>query len=183
MADFIFLENHSVYSMCEGTIFISELVSHAKSQGCSYLSICDTNGFYGIVNFIQACAQGGLKPLICVRLKNYSFNGILVARNMDGYSRICRLISEIHLNETFDVKNELLKTPPPALLCHHQGQGDTFTEEGGRFCRNKRFKKKLRRGLFIREDGRHRARPDLPGLLFKKTGPPCAHTPAGNPSK
>lgn len=111
MTNFIFLENHSVYSMCEGTIFISELVSHAKSRGYSYLSICDTNGFYGIVNFIQACAKGGLKPLICVRLKNYSFNGIFVARNMDGYSRICRFISEIHLDDAFDVKKELLKKP------------------------------------------------------------------------
>jgi DNA polymerase-3 subunit alpha len=65
---FVFLENHSVYSLCEGTIFISELVAHAKSKGYRYLSLCDTNGFYGIVNFIQACEEQGLLPVIAARL-------------------------------------------------------------------------------------------------------------------
>jgi len=107
MNGFVFLENHSVYSLCEGTIFISELVSNAKSKMHRYLSLCDTNGFYGIVNFLQACEREELKPVICARLTNASFNGILVARNMEGYSRICWLISHIHLDEAFDVKNEL----------------------------------------------------------------------------
>jgi len=110
MNKLVFLENHSVYSLCEGTIFISELVSHAKSRGEQYLSLCDTNGFYGIVNFVQACRQEGLKPLICARLKNPSFNGILVARNMRGYSQICALISGIHLRDSFNIKNEVLKS-------------------------------------------------------------------------
>ncbi|MCK5569513.1 MAG: PHP domain-containing protein, partial [Spirochaetes bacterium] len=106
---FVFLENHSVYSLCEGTIFISELAAHAKSRGYRYLSICDTNGFYGIINFIQACKKHGLKPVICARLINSSFNGILVARSMKGYSRICRLITKIHQDDSFNIRNELLK--------------------------------------------------------------------------
>jgi error-prone DNA polymerase len=108
MGEFVQLENHTVYSLCEGTIFISELAGWAKSRNARYLSLCDTNGFYGIVNFVQACKREGLRPLICSRLKNHSFNGILVARNMDGYSQICRLISEIHLVDGVDIKRELL---------------------------------------------------------------------------
>jgi error-prone DNA polymerase len=109
MGGFVFLENHSVYSLCEGTIFISELAAHAKSRGYRYLSICDTNGFYGIINFIQACEKNALKPVICARLVNSSFNGILVARNMKGYSRICGLITKIRQDTGFNIKNKLLK--------------------------------------------------------------------------
>jgi len=109
MKDFIFLENHSVYSMCEGTIFISDLVKYAKSHNFSYLSICDTNGFYGIVNFIHASRNEGLKPIISVKLKDSFFNGILVARNMRGYSKICYIISQTHLNNNFDVKRVIIK--------------------------------------------------------------------------
>ena len=80
MNDFVFLENHSVYSLCEGTIFISELAAYAKVNGFRYLSICDTNGFYGIVRFVDACREEGLAPVISSRIKSRFFNGILVAR-------------------------------------------------------------------------------------------------------
>lgn len=112
MNGFVNLENHSVYSLCEGTIFISDLVSHATSRGEEYLSICDTNGFYGIVRFIEACKENGLRPVVCSRLKNPSFDGILVARNMRGYSEICSLISGIHLKSDFNLKERILKKPP-----------------------------------------------------------------------
>lgn len=110
MKEFVFLENHSVYSLCEGTIFISELAAHAKSRGERFLSLCDTNGFYGIVNFIQACEREGLLPVIGSRLRHRSFDGILIARNMEGYSMICRLVSMIHLDKNPDIARELVHT-------------------------------------------------------------------------
>ncbi len=111
MEEFVLLENHSVYSLCEGTAFVSELAAHAKSRGEEYLSICDTNGFYGLVRFLEECRQEGLKPIICARLRNESFNGILVARNMRGYARMCSLITGIHQQDDFNLRGELLKKP------------------------------------------------------------------------
>ena len=109
--EFVLLENHSVYSLCEGIPFMSELAAHAKSRGEEYLSICDTNGFYGLVRFLQECRQQGLKPIICARLQNNAWDGILVARNMRGYARICSLITGIHQRDDFDPGHELLKKP------------------------------------------------------------------------
>ena len=105
MNEFVFLENHSVYSLCEGTIFISELVAYAKANNFRYLSICDTNGFYGIIRFIEACRDEGLSPIICSRIKSRFFNGILVARTMRGYSKICNFITQIRLDPDFNLKN------------------------------------------------------------------------------
>jgi len=116
MDRFVFLENHSVYSLCEGTIFLSEIASSAKSRGCRYLALCDTNGFYGIVNFVQACEREGLEPVICARLKSAFFNGILVARTMEGYRMISRLISEIHLCGGNAIGGKLLKAKPENLF-------------------------------------------------------------------
>ncbi len=95
--------------MCEGTIFISELVSYAKEHGFRYLSVCDTNGFYGIVRFVEACRESGLVPVICSRIRSRSFTGILVARTMRGYSRICNLISQVHLRPELDLRDELTR--------------------------------------------------------------------------
>ncbi len=109
MHNFIFLEIHSIYSLCEGTIFIDEIVSHAKANNFKYLSICDTNGFYGIVNYIERCREEGLVPIISSRIRSPQFNGILLARNMKGYGEICRLISKLHLDRDYDIKNDLKK--------------------------------------------------------------------------
>ncbi|MCU0821683.1 MAG: PHP domain-containing protein, partial [Spirochaetes bacterium] len=109
MNHFIFLENHSVYSLCEGTMPIEELAACAKAAGFTHLSLCDTNGFYGIVDFIVACRDEGLIPVIGSRIKSPSFNGILVAKNMKGYAKICRIISRVHLEPGYDLKSDIAK--------------------------------------------------------------------------
>jgi len=88
MSPFVWLENHSVYSLMEGTIFTSDLVEIAKKRGFKYLVLTDTNGFYGLINFIQACKNAGITPIIGSKIKSSSFNGLLIARNMRGYSQI-----------------------------------------------------------------------------------------------
>ena len=108
MSGFVWLENHSVYSLMEGTIFISELVSIARKRGYKYLSLTDTNGFYGLVNFIQACREAGINPIIGAKIESPSFNGILIAKNTRGYSQISEIITELHL-ERNENNNVLLE--------------------------------------------------------------------------
>ncbi len=109
MGGLVLLENHSVYSLCEGTIFISELVDRARARGEKLLSLCDTNGFYGVVNFVQRCRMEGIHPIIGARIRNACFDGLFIARNMRGYSQISSLISGVHLHEGFDIKREIQK--------------------------------------------------------------------------
>jgi DNA polymerase III alpha subunit len=109
MNEFVFLENHSVYSLCEGSIFVSELADFARKTGFSYLSLCDTNGFYGIMRFLDACRKNRLLPLVAVRLEDRSFNGILVARNMRGYAKICAYVTAA-LEGGGTVKKRLLRS-------------------------------------------------------------------------
>ncbi|MFW6181664.1 MAG: PHP domain-containing protein, partial [Spirochaetota bacterium] len=94
----VLLEQHSVYSLCEGVPFISELVDQARGAGERYLALCDTNGFYGVVNFVTRCREEGLIPLIGTRLHHPSFDGLLIARDMKGYAQISALVSGVHLD-------------------------------------------------------------------------------------
>ncbi len=110
MNDFVFLENHSVYSLCEGTIFISELAAYAGANGFKHLAICDTNGFYGIVRFVEACREHGLAPVISSRIKSRFLDAILTARTMRGYAKICNFITRIRQNDEYDLKDDLKKT-------------------------------------------------------------------------
>jgi len=132
--DFVLLENHSVYSLCEGTAFMSELAAHAKARGEEFLAICDTNGFYGIVRFLQECLQQGLKPIIGARLRNASFNGILVARNMKGYAQMCSLITGIHQSDTFNLKGEILRKPTKNYFVITQDREVLAKQRGGVFA-------------------------------------------------
>jgi DNA-directed DNA polymerase III PolC len=109
MDEFVFLENHSVYSLCEGTIFVSELASFARRKGYTYLSLCDTNGFYGIVHFLNACRREALKPVVAVRIDSGSFSGILIARSMRGYAKICSHITELLNGRARDAWKKVLE--------------------------------------------------------------------------
>ncbi len=106
---FVWLEVHSVYSLMEGTIFISRLVEIAKERGYRYLALTDTNGFYGVVKFVELCKSAGIQPLIGTKLETSEFSAILLAKDMDGYSRISEIITGLHLNKNFDPINALLK--------------------------------------------------------------------------
>ena len=113
MTRFVQLENHSVYSLCEGIAFISELASHARARGDRFLSLCDTNGFYGLVNFLGACRKALVRPVIGTRVKHPSFDGLLIARNMEGYGAICGLLSGMRLRNDFDVRGEVVRLAAP----------------------------------------------------------------------
>ncbi len=109
---FVFIEMHSVYSMCEGTRFPSELAQATKERGLEYISLCDNNGFYGLVRYIQEAKSRGLKPLIASRIEKSGFSIIVVPKNLTGYGKLSWLITECNLNQNFDPKEWILKNMP-----------------------------------------------------------------------
>ena len=104
---FIHLHCHSNYSLLEGATRIQELVEFACQDDMPALALTDTNGLYGAVNFYKAARHAGIKPILGVHLKARDGNAVLLARNMDGYSRICRLVTARHLDENFSLRDAL----------------------------------------------------------------------------
>ncbi len=94
--EFVFLETHSVYSLCEGTMTLRELINYASTHEFSYISLSDTNGFYGLIYYLKLSRQAGLRPLLSVRVKSNRFNGLLLARSVKGYEQISVFLSAVH---------------------------------------------------------------------------------------
>jgi len=71
------------------------------------LALTDVNGLYGWVEFVHTCRDFGIRPLCGVDLWAADARAVLLAKNGDGYSRICRIISDRHLEGNFSLSEAL----------------------------------------------------------------------------
>src|SRR5258708_25508026 len=63
------------------------------------LAITDHGGVYGAVRFLQACRKLGVKPVIGTALEVEGEEVIMIARDLNGYSMLCRLWSVAHADQ------------------------------------------------------------------------------------
>ena len=81
------------------------------------LAITDRGGVYGAVRHLQACRKLGVKPIIGSALEVDGEEVILIARNLRGYSNLCRLLSLAHADQP---KGEARTTL--ATVAEHRGE-------------------------------------------------------------
>ncbi len=95
---------HSNYSLLKGTITIDDLIGFAKSQGSLYVSLTDTNGMYGLIQFAKKAEEAGIKPILGAYIDDPNDNSkyaIILAKNNSGYSELCKIITSRKLKEDF----------------------------------------------------------------------------------
>ncbi|MCX6639633.1 MAG: DNA polymerase III subunit alpha [bacterium] len=66
---FIHLSLHSHYSLLRGTASPEQLCAAVQAQGGDTIALTDTNGLYGMVLFLQAAKEYGLRPIIGAELR------------------------------------------------------------------------------------------------------------------
>ncbi len=106
------LNVHSNYSMLVGTVRIEELIQRAKEYNLPAIALTDINGMYGLIDFAKLAQEEGIKPILGVHLDDpldADLNAILLAKTRDGYSNICRIITERQLSENFSLIETLKK--------------------------------------------------------------------------
>ncbi|MEX0320906.1 MAG: DNA polymerase III subunit alpha [Puniceicoccaceae bacterium] len=97
------LGNFSAYSFYGAGWTVADLVEKVRAAGYTGVGLADMGGFYGGVEFSQACDKLGLPMVLGCRLRVSDFvPGWLqfTARDRQGYAAICRLVSETHAGET-----------------------------------------------------------------------------------
>src|SRR5260370_7200654 len=111
---------HSNFSFLDGGSHPAELAMRAAELEMPALAITDRGGVYGAVKFLQACRKVGVKPLIGAALEVDGAELLMIARNLRGYSNLCRLISLAHVDQpTADARPALPPLPEhPAQLFH-----------------------------------------------------------------
>jgi error-prone DNA polymerase len=106
---FAHLHVHSNYSFCRGASSIDALVKGARERGMASMALTDTNGLYGLVWFLQAAADNGLRPIAGVEIRTRAERAVLLARDRDGYARLCRITSRRQLDAEFSLAGSLLE--------------------------------------------------------------------------
>jgi hypothetical protein len=108
--EFIHLNIHSHYSkgwgiptLEEGIPTLEELCRAAQACRMKHLALTDTNGLYGAVFFIQEAMEAGLKPILGSELVHGENRAVLLVKNLHGYANLCRLVSDRHCDQEFDL--------------------------------------------------------------------------------
>ncbi len=98
MNSYIELHCHSNFSFLDGASHPEDLVSRASELGMHALGITDHDGLYGAARFYKACLKAGVKPIFGAEVNLEDGNHLtLLAKNNEGYSNLCRMITKAQL--------------------------------------------------------------------------------------
>jgi error-prone DNA polymerase len=98
MNNYIELHCHSNFSLLDGASHPEDLVARASELGMPAIALTDHDGLYAAVRFHKACLKAGIKPIIGAEITLESGNHLtLLAKNNEGYSNLCQLITKSQL--------------------------------------------------------------------------------------
>jgi DNA polymerase-3 subunit alpha len=104
---FVYLHNHSHYSLLEALPKPKALVARAKALGMNAIALTDNGSLYGAVEFYKACKEAEMKAILGVdmyiaqhgmtdrrpRLDDRPYRLVLLAQNEEGYRNLCAIVS------------------------------------------------------------------------------------------
>ena len=96
------LNLHSCYSFLDSTLSIQAIIDLAKRHELPAIALTDKNNLHGAVEFAQAAAKAGIKPIIGAELDCNGHKLCLYVQNQTGYHNLCRILSQ----ETGDRRQE-----------------------------------------------------------------------------
>ncbi|HEX6299093.1 MAG TPA: DNA polymerase III subunit alpha [Acidimicrobiia bacterium] len=108
---FSHLHLHTEYSLLDGAARISDVVGTAAAMGQPAIGITDHGNLYGVVDFVKAAKQHGIKPIIGIEAyftdgsrldrppsdQNKRYHMLLFAENDAGYRNLLQLSSRSFL--------------------------------------------------------------------------------------
>ncbi|MEH6459303.1 DNA polymerase III subunit alpha [Chitinimonas sp. JJ19] len=111
---FIHLRLHSEYSVTDGIVRIDDAVKRAKQHNMPALGISDLMNLFGMIKHYKTTRGSGLKPIAGVDVfieneedRDKPFRALLIAKNRDGYGRLCELITEAYRHNQYRGRAEL----------------------------------------------------------------------------
>lgn len=97
----MYLNCHSFHSLRYGTIPLQELVQQAAVFGVKAMALTDINTVTGIYEFIKACAEVDIKPLVGIEFRSGSkLHFIGLAKNREGIGEMNRLVTQHNFKKT-----------------------------------------------------------------------------------
>ncbi len=106
---FVHLHNHSDFSLLDGALRISDLISFAKKTKAKAIALTDHGNMYGIADFLIEANQNEIKAIpgqefyftegsrFSKEEKKPTYHITLLAMNLEGYHNLCKLSSKAYL--------------------------------------------------------------------------------------
>jgi DNA-directed DNA polymerase III PolC len=119
-----------------GASQLEALVTAARRRNMTHLAITDTNGFYGLPNFLEIARKHKIAPIVGVQITARDGEAVLLARTPEAYPYLSELVSRRHLEETFSLIPVLASSPSGLavlssdleLLSRLQGRAALYVE-------------------------------------------------------
>lgn len=92
MKNFTNLILYSDYSVNIGYGAIDEYINVCKEKNINTLALTDVNSMMGIFRFLNKCKANNIKSIIGVTLEIDKNNVTLLAKNLQGYHELCRIL-------------------------------------------------------------------------------------------
>lgn len=92
MKNFTNLILYSDYSVNIGYGTIDEYINVCKEKNINALALTDVNSMMGIFRFLNKCKANNIKSIIGVTLEIDKNNVTLLAKNLQGYHELCRIL-------------------------------------------------------------------------------------------
>lgn len=92
MKNFTNLILYSDYSVNIGYGTIDEYINVCKEKNINALALTDVNSMMGIFRFLNKCKANNIKSIIGVTLEINKNNVTLLAKNLQGYHELCRIL-------------------------------------------------------------------------------------------
>ncbi|MCL4273138.1 MAG: DNA polymerase III subunit alpha [Anaerolineales bacterium] len=96
---YVHLTTHSAFSLQEGLMTPTDLVLAAKACGMSALGLTDHHLLTGTIEFVKACKDAGIQPVIGLEIDLEQGPLQLLATSTEGWSNLCRLSSVLALRD------------------------------------------------------------------------------------
>ncbi len=164
---FVHLHTHSCYSLMRGASQLETLVLAARHHGMTHLALTDTNGFYGLPNFLETARKHGIAPIVGVQVTAQDGEAVLLARTPEAYPQLSEVVTSRHLEEKFSLKQALAANLSDVavlsadldLLTSLQGRAELYVEirpgPAGeaplRFARERRLPRVATNGVYFAE--------------------------------
>ena len=99
----------SHYSLMWGTTSIKQLCRTAKEMGYTHLALTDTDNLYGLWPFLTECRRQEIRPIIGAEVTDpkHDSRAVCLAKTPVGYSNLCQLLTNRHMNKNFNLENDL----------------------------------------------------------------------------
>lgn len=104
------LRVRSSFSLLRGTSSPADLCRAARAYGYRSLALTDIDNLYGLWEFLAACRQEKIKPIIGAEIGKDAFGAPLVClvTGGNGYKNLCRLISRRKMSQETLSAEEIL---------------------------------------------------------------------------